>query len=780
MGQGSDINVTADPLGRWGNIFPSWFTELFKDSIDESKNDREFSAPNKNFRLRNYQKLVADVMSDENGKDLLVYHGLGSGKTATALAVYNSLLKRSKKWKCFVLIKAALRKDPWIPDIERVFQDQPENLGIDFVNYDAPNVDSKFGEKINGILPKGNESLNDNLLFIIDESHNFIGNVFSNTKESSGSRALNIYNRILQLKEKYGSAVRVLCLSGTPAINDPFELALLFNLLRPGCLPSDSTQFESYFIDYTFEGAVFKRINKRLFQKRIVGLTSFYSGVSTDDRSRFAKVNVQHIDLTMSPEQQEVYDRFEIKEDKIEKKKKLYGSTSRSGTYRSYTRNACNFVFPSISTEINGANRPHLGDFTVNEKDLENKDIENELDYDNESTEKNESNEINVTYKRDSHNRITVESKYKEKIIQYKNELQRYWEGLKDSSFDKIIRAWQEEPKETIVYSEAIQKINIAAEQCKLWQSILFHGPKYAYAVYCICHSPGPCFVFSNFIEMEGLVIFKIVLNLCGFTRYSKEESISELDPFKTKKNRYTEYHGYLPNEETREYNKNNFNDPRNKLGEFIKVILISPSGAEGINLRNVRQVHLLEPHWTEVRVEQVIGRAVRQCSHKDLPLNERFVDVFRYRCIRQSGKMTTDQFVEFIAKKKATLINEFVQAIKESAIDCFLLKDYNKIEHCFMQDIEPMKSAPEQALIVSNFLQDAESRNVPSVSEERAVYEISVVFGDTIRKVLYEPLTNTIYDYDLQYFLGTVKLDNSGLPEMQGEHLIAEVSVKM
>ena len=35
--------------------------------------------------------------------------------------------------------------------------------------------------------------------------------------------------------------------------------------------------------------------------------------------------------------------------------------------------------------------------------------------------------------------------------------------------------------------------------------------------------------------------------------------------------------------------------------------MMISPAGAEGINLNNVRQVHILEPYWNEVRIEQKI-----------------------------------------------------------------------------------------------------------------------------------------------------------------------------
>jgi SNF2 family DNA or RNA helicase len=68
-----------------------------------------------------------------------------------------------------------------------------------------------------------------------------------------------------------------------------------------------------------------------------------------------------------------------------------------------------------------------------------------------------------------------------------------------------------------------------------------------------------------------------------------------------------------------------------NNMGEIIKVFMITSSGSEGINLRNTRYVHIMEPYWHPVRVEQVIGRARRICSHKDLPPELQSVEVFIY-----------------------------------------------------------------------------------------------------------------------------------------------------
>ena len=72
-------------------------------------------------------------------------------------------------------------------------------------------------------------------------------------------------------------------------------------------------------------------------------------------------------------------------------------------------------------------------------------------------------------------------------------------------------------------------------------------------------------------------------------------------------------------------------NSPKNKNGDTIKIIMISSAGSEGLDLKNIRQIHIMETYWNEVRVKQVIGRGVRNNSHKDLPPKDRNVTVFRY-----------------------------------------------------------------------------------------------------------------------------------------------------
>ena len=84
-----------------------------------------------------------------------------------------------------------------------------------------------------------------------------------------------------------------------------------------------------------------------------------------------------------------------------------------------------------------------------------------------------------------------------------------------------------------------------------------------------------------------------------------------------------------------------------NNNGEVIKLLMISSSGAEGISLKNVRYVHIMEPYWHPVRKNQVIGRARRICSHSNLPPDLQFVKVFLYLMKFSEAQEKSDDAIE-------------------------------------------------------------------------------------------------------------------------------------
>ena len=120
-----------------------------------------------------------------------------------------------------------------------------------------------------------------------------------------------------------------------------------------------------------------------------------------------------------------------------------------------------------------------------------------------------------------------------------------------------------------------------------------------------------------------------------------------------------------------------------NLRGQLCKLFMVTKSGAEGITLKNVRQVHLLEPFWHHNRITQVIGRAVRANSHAALPPAERSVRVFLYvsrftpeqladRTVRFQDKgLTSDEHVLRVSAMKKEIVDDLLSAVRAAAIDC-------------------------------------------------------------------------------------------------------------
>ena len=111
--------------------------------------------------------------------------------------------------------------------------------------------------------------------------------------------------------------------------------------------------------------------------------------------------------------------------------------------------------------------------------------------------------------------------------------------------------------------------------------------------------------------------------------------------------------------------------------GEKIKVVLISQAGSEGLDFKAVRQIHILEPWYNMNRNEQIIGRGVRNFSHKDLPFEKRNVQIFLYGTILHNAfEEAADLYVYRISEIKAVKIGKVTRLLKESSVDCIINHD--------------------------------------------------------------------------------------------------------
>lgn len=177
----------------------------------------------------------------------------------------------------------------------------------------------------------------------------------------------------------------------------------------------------------------------------------------------------------------------------------------------------------------------------------------------------------------------------------------------------------------------------------------------------------GPTFVYSNFKDCGGLKSFIKFIEYHGYKNYKVHgEGI----------NRYALWTGDEPHRMKEEI-KQVFNQKANQNGSKIKIMMGSPSVKEGVSFKRVTQVHILEPYWNVSRILQIIGRAIRFCSHKDVPKVRRVVEVYLYLATR-TNTTTIDQYIWSLAKKKNQLIEPFETALKEVAVDCKLFYNRN------------------------------------------------------------------------------------------------------
>jgi hypothetical protein len=222
--------------------------------------------------------------------------------------------------------------------------------------------------------------------------------------------------------------------------------------------------------------------------------------------------------------------------------------------------------------------------------------------------------------------------------------------------------------------------------------------------------------IYSQFRTLEGIGIFSLVLEKNGFARFTIKKNESgawkiDIPDTDLGKPTYALYTGTETSEE-KEIIRHIYNGEwdlvpdtissvltsisnNNNTGEIIKVLMITSSGSEGINLRNTRYVHIMEPYWHPVRTEQVVGRARRICSHNSLPEELQTVEVFIYLMTFTDEQLKSDEAIELkkkdlsrktpkvpitsdqnlfeISEIKANLNTQLVEAVKETSFDCYI-----------------------------------------------------------------------------------------------------------
>jgi hypothetical protein len=454
-------------------------------------------------------------------------------------------------------------------------------------------------------------------------------------------------------------------------------------------LPDTFDLFEAQYID-----PITKKIkNIDALKRRIIGLSSYFRSAQENLLPRYNKTlgsDYHIVRIPMSNFQFSIYEAARHEERKSEKKKpkqtvgEMYEDSS--STYRIFSRLYCNFVMPERPIPQRSNKKELLPEKGEGEEGKEDKE-ESELSELLKQARKEEAKQDVV----DEQEGEVEGDQILEMIggIDYKERLTRALKHIEEHSNDFLT-------------PEALQT----------------YSPKFLHVLENIQdhENQGLHLVYSQFRTMEGIGIFSLTLDKNGFTQFKIKKNSSgiwsiDIDEENKGKPTYALYTGTETSEE-KEILRHIYNGEwdqtpesisidlhkiakNNNMGEVIKVFMITSSGSEGINLRNTRFVHIMEPYWHPVRTEQVIGRARRICSHKSLPKALQTVEVFVYLMVftpeqlksddaielkrKDLSKsvphvpMTSDQYLYEISEIKANLTAQLTDAVKETAFDCYI-----------------------------------------------------------------------------------------------------------
>ena len=351
-----------------------------------------------------------------------------------------------------------------------------------------------------------------------------------------------------------------------------------------------------------------------------------------------------------------------------------------------------------------------------------------------------------------------------------------------DDDIDESLENYGDATYETRIRDAMHQLVEHASEYLSE-KALETYSPKYLEMLKNIKNidNEGLHLIYSQFRTLEGIGIFAEVLKANGYTEFKVIKTTTgwdiNVDDFG--KQTFALYTGTETTEEKEiirkiyngEWNKAGFPvniaeklneiSPNNNMGEIIKIFMITASGAEGINLRNTRFVHIMEPYWHPARTEQVVGRARRICSHQSLPIHLQTVEVFIYLMVftetqvktsKELRKMdlskrgeprqpvSSDYALYEINLIKSELSQEITRAIKESSIDCAI--------HPKNED-----------LVCMNFSSTNEFLTLPSIHKEQndkiSKLNIKTVTWKPLkitingRQYAYNKETGVIFDYD-------------------------------
>lgn len=197
-----------------------------------------------------------------------------------------------------------------------------------------------------------------------------------------------------------------------------------------------------------------------------------------------------------------------------------------------------------------------------------------------------------------------------------------------------------------------------------------------------IIDSIGTVLIYSQYKD-SGLIPIALALEELGMSRTNSNDNLFLSSGKKTKESKYKGKYSMITGDPI--YSKNNsseikiINKEGNKDGDLCKVVLITQAGSEGIDFKNLRQVHILEPWYNLNRMDQIVGRAIRNCSHKSLPLAKRNCQIFMHGSYVDKNEEMIDMMLYRRCEEKAEKIGMVQKVLKSVSVDCIIHENQKK-----------------------------------------------------------------------------------------------------
>ena len=633
-----------------------------------------------NFEPRSHQHLLANFINpDTPFRGLLLYHGLGTGKTGCGVTIAEKFKDQIKKYntKIYILVPGPLIKESWIDEIVKFTKNtylKNNNLYIDEENQKNETKKAKqmlqqyyrilthksFHRKVLGerIIIKDDKMKEkykkdkqgnlerilsiekitslDNTLLIIDEVHGVTGNELGKSVKQIIKNSVNL---------------KLLLLSATPMINTADEIIEILNFLRP---LNDQIIKDKVF-NMKDDKLILDDNGKNYLRKMSNGYVSHYRGANP---LTFAK------EVEMGGLYNEFIFTKLIKCPMQQFQEKIYYSTTKNinDSLDKKTQSIANFCFPCLNN--------------------------NELDF---CFAKDGLNDLYINLKDNKDYKLRLNMLINQTIL--KNKYGKNETVINIQQSNKTISGLILKEENLINFSSKFHRALIELNQ-------LVNGKKGA----------GTAFVYFNLIKV-GVELFEQVLIENGYFRYREDRKYNINDysrdamTGKYKKDCDNNFYpctffsmigqqneNVMSKEDSKYILDNVFSNVNNRYGQFIKIVIGSKVMNEGITLENIAEIHIMDVYYNLGKLMQAIGRGIRECKHYNITNEDnKFPEVRTYKYVVSyvnHKNLSGEEDLYRISEKKILLIKDVERVLKEAAIDCAL--NYNA--NIFPEEINKYK----------------------------------------------------------------------------------------